>query len=983
MSIDRYPGPSDGRSPADAQARDASPPPARARASGRRLSAGKLVAAVVVATVIAACNWAFWSWLNRPPVSEPWTGQIGGFAFNGFRRDQSPEEGVFPSAQELEQDIEMMSRYTDRIRIYSALDSAAGGDTSIVPALARNHGMTVTAGAWLSRDTKANDEQIKALITLMRQSDNVERVLVGNETLLRGDLTPAQLIGYVDTVRRRSQDIRRAGGPNMPVSTAESWDIWLTTDRERKKEMHELARHVDFITVHLLPYWEGIPRAGAVKQVLQRYEEMVREYPGKKIVIGEVGWPSGGSRVAIKTLNPLDPVTYSTASVKDEAQFIREFLPVAKKEKLDYYLMEAIDQPWKRANEGRTGAYWGIFNSDRQPKFTFDGPVVPDPAWPRKATVASVLALFPIIAFCIAFSRFRVAGRLFFGFVIQAAMTLVVWLVTLPFEFYLNTLDWTMLALLLPALAAMLMILLANAFEFTEVVWQKHWQRHFRPERPALDAVEPFVSIHLPCHNEPPEMVIQTLASLARMDYRNFEVLVLDNNTKNEDVWRPVERYVERLNEHDGARADGDPPRFRFYHLDNWPGFKAGALNFGLRETDPRAEVVGVVDADYVVDPDWLKVTCGHFESPRVAVVQCPQAHRDWQHNAFQRMTSWEYDGFFRIGMHHRNERDAIIQHGTMTLVRMRALVDTGGWSEWCICEDAELGLRLMNAGWETRYIDEVLGRGLTPSNFSGYKSQRFRWAFGAMQILKRRWNWLWGRQDRRPQGTLQPRPPGLTPGQRFHFLTGWFSWFADALHLFFTLASLAWTVGMLLNPENFSLPLDLFVIPVLGFFVLKAYFGPSLYRARVPCGWRDVLGASIASMALSHAIARGIIAGLIQKQGTFVVTPKSWQSGKKRSAFAWVGAVREEGLMLIAIVIAAIGVILMMPTQYESLLWIGILATQAIPYFSSVACALVSAYAPRRTIRPVGSESTGDLHALEVSVPQPMPQAGALRAEA
>ena len=427
-----------------------------------------------------------------------------------------------------------------------------------------------------------------------------------------------------------------------------------------------------------------------------------------------------------------------------------------------------------------------------------------------------------------AFARFRFGGRLFFGVVIQAAMTLIVWLVTLPFEFYLNTLDWTMLALLLPALAAMLSILLANAFEFTEVVWQKHWQRHFRPERPSLDAVEPCVSIHLPCHNEPPEMVIQTLASLARMRYHDFEVLVIDNNTKNEDVWKPVERYVERLEQQLVERfgADGARPRFRFFHLDNWPGFKAGALNFALRETDPRADVVGVVDADYVVDPDWLRLLYAHFEAPRVAVVQCPQAHRDWESNAFQRMSNWEYDGFFRIGMHHRNERDAIIQHGTMTLVRKRALVETGGWSEWCICEDAELGLRLMNAGWETRYVDEVLGRGLTPSNFSGYKSQRFRWAFGAMQILKRRWNWLWGRQDAKPIAAGAPRPPGLTPGQRFHFLTGWFSWFADALHLFFTLASLGWTVGMLLNPENFSLPLDLFVIPVLGFFVLKAYFG-------------------------------------------------------------------------------------------------------------------------------------------------------------
>jgi hypothetical protein len=132
--------------------------------------------------------------------------------------------------------------------------------------------------------------------------------------------------------------------------------------------------------------------------------------------------------------------------------------------------------------------------------------------------------------------------------------------------------------------------------------------------------------------------------------------------------------------------------------------------------------------------------------------------------------------------------------------------------------------------------------------------------------------------------------------------------------------------------------------------------------------------------MALSHAIARGIIAGLVQKHGTFVVTPKSWQTGKKRSAFAWVGAVREEGLMLVGILVAVAGVLIVMPMQYESLLWIGILATQAIPYLSAVACALISAYAPRRTIRPVGSEGTSDLHSFEVTA---IPQGGALRAKA
>jgi len=210
------------------------------------------------------------------------------------------------------------------------------------------------------------------------------------------------------------------------------------------------------------------------------------------------------------------------------------------------------------------------------------------------------------------------------------------------------------------------------------------------------------------------------------MDYGNFEVLVLDNNTKDEALWKPLEKRCAELG-----------PRFRFFHLDNWPGFKAGALNFGLKQTDPRAEVVGVVDADYVVSPDWLSCLIPHFDAADVAVVQAPQAHRDWETQPFRRMCNWEFDGFFRIGMHHRNERNALIQHGTMTLVRRIALEEVGGWSEWCICEDTELGLRLIEKGYDTRYVDHILGRGLTPADFPAIKSQRFRWAFGAMQILK------------------------------------------------------------------------------------------------------------------------------------------------------------------------------------------------------------------------------------------------------
>ena len=230
-------------------------------------------------------------------------------------------------------------------------------------------------------------------------------------------------------------------------------------------------------------------------------------------------------------------------------------------------------------------------------------------------------------------------------------------------------------------------------------------------------------------------------------------------------------------------------PRFRFFHLANWPGFKAGALNYGLKVTDPRAEVVGVVDADYVVDPDWLACLVPHFDQPEVAVVQAPQAHRDWEGPALQAHVQLGVRRLFRIGMHHRNERNALIQHGTMTMVRRRALEEVGGWSEWCICEDTELGLRLIEKGYDTRYIDHILGRGLT---LGLCRDQEPALPAGPSARCR----------SSRPTCRRMIGRSTLNLAQRYHFLTGWFAWLGDALQLVFAFGSLLWTLGILLFPR-------------------------------------------------------------------------------------------------------------------------------------------------------------------------------------
>ncbi len=158
------------------------------------------------------------------------------------------------------------------------------------------------------------------------------------------------------------------------------------------------------------------------------------------------------------------------------------------------------------------------------------------------------------------------------------------------------------------------------------------------------------VSIHVPCYNEPAAMVMATLDALARIDYENYEVIVLDNNTPDPDVWRPVEAHCATLG-----------PRFKFFHLDNVKGFKAGALNEALDRTDKDAVYVAVIDSDYQVEPFWLKRALPYFATPEVAVVQGPQDYRDGQDSLFKSMCFEEYRGFFHIGMVERNEHDAII----------------------------------------------------------------------------------------------------------------------------------------------------------------------------------------------------------------------------------------------------------------------------------------------------------------------------------
>jgi cellulose synthase/poly-beta-1,6-N-acetylglucosamine synthase-like glycosyltransferase len=582
--------------------------------------------------------------------------------------------------------------------------------------------------------------------------------------------------------------------------------------------------------------------------------------------------------------------------------------------------MEAFDQPWKTQTEGAVGAYWGVYDAARQAKFPFTEPIVRMPEWRTLAGVSVTLALFVLAVLYVNSRSLRNSGRGFLAVVVYATATAAVWVFYDYSQQYLTFGSVLVGFLLFLGTLGVIAVLFAEAHEWAEARWLRRHQRLVPLPAPAAGRALPKVSIHVPAYNEPPAMVIETLEALARLDYPDYEVIVVDNNTTDEAVWRPVEARCAQLG-----------PRFRFFHVAPLEGFKAGALNFALRHTAADAAVVAVIDSDYVVEPRWLRDLVPAFDEPGVAIVQAPQDYRDAGDGAFKAMAYAEYRGFFHLGMVTRNERNAIIQHGTMTLVRRDALDRAGRWAEWCITEDAELGLSILEAGLEARYTPRSYGRGLMPDTFVDFKKQRYRWAYGAMQILKAHAGHLLGR-----------RTAALAPGQRYHFVAGWLPWLADGFNLLFNFAALAWSIAMVAAPASIDAPLMTFSVLPRSLFGFKLVKIVHLYRSEVGAGKRQTFAAAVAGLALAHTIGLAVLRGFVTRAEPFFRTPKRVHREALGAAFA---AAREETLMLVALLLACCAVAAI-PTadSPDRTTWLVVLAVQAVPYACSLLVSLVSA---------------------------------------
>jgi len=349
----------------------------------QRVSGPKMKEAVSLFTLTAAVVMAAWWWLGAavpmPPSPLDPGEKLYCVSYAPFRGAQTPLDlSTKIEPAQIEQDLAQLAKVTDCVRTYSVdfgLDQ--------VPEIAQRHGLKVMLGLWVSSHTDRTQYQIGTGVALAnRFPDVVRAVVVGNEALLRGEVSPAMLAETIRSVKSRIK---------MPVTYADVWEFWL--------RYRELASAVDFITIHILPYWEDDPvaardAAGHVDAIRQR---VAGEFPGKEIVIGEVGWPSAG-RMREGAL----------PSPANQARVIADVLERGRREHFRVNVIEAFDQPWKRALEGTVGGHWGLFDdATRRQKFVWGQPVSNHPHWPWQAAGGIVLAA---LVFASALRSQRTAG---------------------------------------------------------------------------------------------------------------------------------------------------------------------------------------------------------------------------------------------------------------------------------------------------------------------------------------------------------------------------------------------------------------------------------------------------------------------------------------------------------------------------------------------------------------------------------------------
>ena len=759
-----------------------------------------------------------------------------------------------------------------------------------MPPIAAEFGLKVTVGAWIDKNADRNEREIEAAINLAKRNSNVNGIVVGNETIYRGEQKVDDLIELIKRVKK---------SVNVPVTTGEIWNIW--------RDNPELASSVDFIAAHVLPYWENFTDKQAVDQAVDHLPAAARPVSGQADRDRRIRLAERRLQFAKRRPRPVR-AGLGAAQLRHPRRSHRHGI---QHRRGDRSALEILRR--------RRRSLLGHSQRRREPKFAWTGPIVNENYWKLAAIalLVGILMSLPIL-------RLEQPTMMQALVLSAAANGVGAWAATVfaywtGHYFVFGSAFALTLGLIL--LVPLVLIAMARIEEIAAIAFGRGPRRLITKSAPLAPATIgenvafPKVSIHIPAYFEPVEMLKQTLDAVSRLDYPNFECVCIINNTPDPEFWQPIQDHCRALGE-----------RFKFINAEKVQGFKAGALRIAMDRTAADAEIIGIIDADYVVQPDWLKDLVPVFADPRVGLVQAPQEHRDGDRSLMHYIMNGEYAGFFDIGMVQRNEPNAIIVHGTMCLIRRAAMDMAGGWSGDTICEDTDLGLTIQQQGWLTHYTNHRYGQGLLPDTYEAFKKQRHRWAYGGFQIVKKHWR------------RFLPGASRLSPDQRREFSLGWLNWLgAESLGVLVAILNLIWVP--IVAFADIAIPDKILTLPIIASFVVSLVHFVALYRLRVTIKAGQMLGAMIAAMSVQWTVSRAVAQGLITEHLAFARTSKGGLSRMSIEFQAFWEAV-------IGVLLLVGAAVLVVTNGYKQVreiyIFAGVLVLESLPFLSAVAIALL-----------------------------------------
>jgi cellulose synthase/poly-beta-1,6-N-acetylglucosamine synthase-like glycosyltransferase len=369
----------------------------------------------------------------------------------------------------------------------------------------------------------------------------------------------------------------------------------------------------------------------------------------------------------------------------------------------------------------------------------------------------------------------------------------------------------------------------------------------------------PFVTVQLPFYNE--MYVVQRLIDAAcAFDYPRdrFEIQLLDDST---DETQKIARTAAEEWRRRGIDV-------HYVHRENRSGFKAGALENGLKTA--RGEFIAIFDADFVPQPDFLQKTIHHFTDPKVGVVQGRWEHINRDYSFLTRAQAILLDGHFIMESNTRFLSGRFFNfNGTAGILRRKTIEEAGGWEHDTLTEDLDLSYRAQMKGWKFIFLPDVPVPAELPVEINSFKAQQCRWAKGAMQTGKK----------------VLPRllRGNFSPAEK---LEAWYHLTANVCYPLMILLAVMLFPALIVRFnqgwfELVTIDLPLFL---LSFASVNCFY--IVAQRRLHKDWyKRILylpGLMALGIGMTVAVAKAVVEGAVGVKSPFVRTPKFSVEGSK-----------------------------------------------------------------------------------------------------